>query len=58
MKETPVCPAFLLRLPKGLQKSSDNRAAGELEGVKTRLEYNNPSSEKAWYTRLFRVIAF
>ncbi|MBR1566795.1 MAG: hypothetical protein IJ649_08525 [Oscillospiraceae bacterium] len=35
-----------LRLSKNLQKGCEYRAAGELEGVKTRLEYNNPSSEK------------
>ena len=59
-KSKPLCRQAqrFLRLSKNLQKSLDNRAAGELEGVKTRLEYNNPSSEKAWYNRLFREIAF
>ena len=47
LSKRPVFTGRLLRMSKKLRESSDNRATGELEGVKTRLEYNNPPSEKA-----------
>ena len=45
-EKLPVRRELFLRLSKNLRKSSENRAAGELEGVKTRHEYNSTSSEQ------------
>ena len=42
-----------MRLSKNHAAASDDRAAGELEGGKARLEYNSPPLEKPCFTRLF-----